>query len=316
MGRVRHTVLGLGVAVALAMLAYLVIDVEASWSYALDLRSRQLAALVVVGAAIGASSLVFQTIAGSRILTPGVMGFDALYVFIQTVIVFTLGPTALQLMGIPERFLLNTGLLALFGLILFRWLFRAHSRNLFVLVLVGIVIGALFSSLATLASRMLSPDDYLTLQTVLFASFNTVNLQLLLVTAAVTSVGLVALVPMLRSLDVVDLGREAALGLGLDYHRAVTRALLLVTLLVATATALVGPMLFLGLLVANLTRQVVPTHRHTILVPAAAAVGVICTVGGQLIVTHVFALNTTLSVIVNLVGGLYFLLLLLKAVRL
>jgi iron complex transport system permease protein len=316
MGRVRHTVLGLGVAVALAMLAYLVIDVEASWSYALDLRSRQLAALVVVGAAIGASSLVFQTIAGSRILTPGVMGFDALYVFIQTVIVFTLGPTALQLMGIPERFLLNTGLLALFGLILFRWLFRAHSRNLFVLVLVGIVIGALFSSLATLASRMLSPDDYLTLQTVLFASFNTVNLQLLLVTAAVTSVGLVALVPMLRSLDVVDLGRDAALGLGLDYHRAVTRALLLVTLLVATATALVGPMLFLGLLVANLTRQVVPTHRHTILVPAAAAVGVICTVGGQLIVTHVFALNTTLSVIVNLVGGLYFLLLLLKAVRL
>lgn len=316
MGRVRHTVLGLGVAVALAMLAYLVIDVEASWSYALDLRSRQLAALVVVGAAIGASSLVFQTIAGSRILTPGVMGFDALYVFIQTVIVFTLGPTALQLMGIPERFLLNTGLLALFGLILFRWLFRAHSRNLFVLVLVGIVIGALFSSLATLASRMLSPDDYLTLQTVLFASFNTVNLQLLLVTAAVTSVALVALVPMLRSLDVVDLGRDAALGLGLDYHRAVTRALLLVTLLVATATALVGPMLFLGLLVANLTRQVVPTHRHTILVPAAAAVGVICTVGGQLIVTHVFALNTTLSVIVNLVGGLYFLLLLLKAVRL
>ena len=231
-------------------------------------------------------------------------------------IVFTLGPTALQLMGIPERFLLNTGLLALFGLILFRWLFRAHSRNLFVLVLVGIVIGALFSSLATLASRMLSPDDYLTLQTVLFASFNTVNLQLLLVTAAVSSVGLVALVPMLRSLDVVDLGRDAALGLGLDYHRAVTRALLLVTLLVATATALVGPMLFLGLLVANLTRQVVPTHRHTILVPAAAAVGVICTVGGQLIVTHVFALNTTLSVIVNLVGGLYFLLLLLKAVRL
>ena len=144
MGRVRHTVLGLGVAVALAMLAYLVIDVEASWSYALDLRSRQLAALVVVGAAIGASSLVFQTIAGSRILTPGVMGFDALYVFIQTVIVFTLGPTALQLMGIPERFLLNTGLLALFGLILFRWLFRAHSRNLFVLVLVGIVLGGLF----------------------------------------------------------------------------------------------------------------------------------------------------------------------------
>lgn len=317
--RRRQIRVRLGILAALCLLgiaAYLTYDVRGSWDYAMDLRGRQVGSLVVVGAAVGASSLVFQTIAGSRILTPGVMGFDSLYVLIQTVIVSVLGPSALQLIGVPERFVLNTALLAGFGLVLFRWLFRAHSHNLFVLVLVGIVVGSLFASLATFASRMLSPDDYLTLQTVLFASFTTVDVQLLAVTTVVAAIGMAALVPLLRSLDVVDLGKDAATGLGLDYHRIVTSSLVVVTLLVATSTALVGPMLFLGLLVANLARQLVPTHRHTVLVPVSTALGVLATVGGQFLVTHVFALNTTLSVVVNLVGGLYFLYLLLKAVRL
>ena len=314
--RITRTLVLLGVLCAGFATAYLLWDVQGNWSYALDLRTRQLASLVVVGAAVGASSLVFQTIAGSRILTPGIMGFDSLYVLIQTVIVSVLGPSALQLIGVPERFVLNTALLAGFGLVLFRWLFRAHSHNLFVLVLVGIVVGSLFTSLSTFASRMLSPDDYLTLQTVLFASFTTVDVRLLAVTTVVAVIGMAALVPLLRSLDVVDLGKDAATGLGLDYHRIVTSSLVVVTLLVATSTALVGPMLFLGLLVANLARQLVPTHRHTVLVPVSTALGVLATVGGQFLVTHVFALNTTLSVVVNLVGGLYFLSLLLKAVRL
>lgn len=314
--RVTRTLVALGLLCVAFAAAYLLWDVQGNWSYALDLRSRQLASLVVVGVTVGASALVFQTIAGSRILTPGVMGFDSLYVLIQTVIVSILGPSALQLMGIPERFVLNAALLGGFGLLLFRWLFRPHSRNLFVLVLVGIVIGFLFYSLATFASRMLSPDDYLTLQSVLFASFTTVDVQLLAVTAGVAVAGLGALMPMLRHLDVVDLGKDAATGLGLHYHRIVTIALVVVTLLVATSTALVGPMLFLGLLVANLARQLVPTHRHIVLVPTSAAVGVLATVGGQFLVTHVFELNTTLSVVVNLVGGLYFLSLLIKAVRL
>lgn len=314
--RVRRRCLVIAGVVVLAATLYLAVDAEASWAYTMDLRGRQLGALVVVGAAVGASSLVFQTVSGSRILTPAVMGFDALYVLIQTVVVYVFGPTALQLMGAPERFVLNTFLLVLFGVGLFGVLFRAHHRNLFALVLVGIILGTLFSSLATLASRMLSPDDYLTLQSVLFASFNTVDGDLLLITTGCAAAALGGLVPLLRRLDVVELGRDRAISLGVDHHRAVTWALVAVTVLVAVSTALVGPMLFLGLLAANLTRQLLPTYRHLVLVPAAAAVGAASTVSGQLIVTQIFGLNTTLSVVINLVGGLYFLVLLLKAARL
>lgn len=314
--RTRRVLLDLIALALVAIAAYLLIDVRGSWAYAMDLRLRQVGALVVVGCAVGVSSVIFQTIAGSRILTPGVMGFDSLYLLIQTVIVYFFGTTAFLMLGASSRFLINVVALTIFGLLLFRWLFRRSSRNLFVLVLVGVVCGALFASMTTFASRLLSPNDYLTLQDVMFASFSRVSVDLLLITLLITALGCAAVVPILRKLDVVDLGYDVAVSLGLRYHRIVTLSLLVVTVLVASATALVGPMTFLGLIVANLARQLVLTYRHAVLVPAAAAIGVICTVVGQTIVAHVFNQTTTLSVVINLVGGLYFLFLLIRSARL
>ena len=314
--RIRIVLTVLGVLLLGAVSAYLVVDVRGSWSYAVNLRLRQVGALLVVGCAVGVSSVVFQTIAGSRILTPGVMGFDGLYLLIQTVIVYVFGTTAFLMLGAPVRFVVNGSVLTVFGLLLFRWLFRRTSRNLFVLVLVGVVLGALFGSLTSFASRLLSPNDYLTLQDVMFASFNRVSVDLLVITGVITAMGCLALVPLLRPLDVVDLGYDVAVSLGVPYHRTVTRVLLVVTVLVAASTALVGPMMFLGLIVANLARQLLPTSAHVVLVPAAGLVGALATVLGQLVVAHVFQQTTTLSVVVNLVGGLYFLFLLLRTARL
>ena len=162
----------------------------------------------------------------------------------------------------------------------------------------------------------LLPDDYLTLQDVMFASFNRVDVDLLGITAVVTGAGCLAASRLVRALDVVDLGHDVSIGLGLPYHRVVTLTLVVVTVLVATSTALVGPMMFLGLIVANLARQLLPTSRHAVLLPAAALVGALGTVLGQTVVAHLFSHTTTLSVVVNLVGGLYFLYLLTRTVRL
>lgn len=314
--RTRLVVLTLAALVIVACTAYLLYDVRGTWAYAMDLRTRQLAALVIVGAAVGASSVVFQTVAGSRILTPSVMGFDALYMLIQTVIVYLFGSAAFLALTPGQHFLIDALLLTVFGWVLFSWLFRRSSRNLLMLVLVGVVLGALFGSLTSLASRLLSPDDFLTLQDVMFASFSTADPGLLWTAGAVTVLGIGALVPLCRRLDVIALGHDPAVALGVSFHRVVRVTLAVTTLLVAAATALVGPMLFLGLVVANLARELVPTHRHLVLVPVAVLVGVLTVVAGQFVVVHVFDLTTTLSVVVNLVGGLYFLRLLMRTVSL
>jgi len=115
-----------------------------------------------------------------------------------------------------------------------------------------------------------------------------------------------------KYLDVIAMGRDHAVNLGVDYDRVVKRLLIVVAVLISIATALVGPITFLGLLVANVAYQLMRTYRHTLLIPAAVLISIVALVGGQLLVERVFTFSTTLSVIINLVGGVYFIYLLLK----
>jgi len=310
---VRRRLALLALAAVVLVLAYQFAFVgDADAGYVMGLRLRQLGALVVVGAATGFATVLFQTIANSRILTPGVMGFDALFVFVQTIFVAVFGSAIVVDVDVRTRFLIDLVVMSAFGTVLFRWIFRRSSRDLFVLVLIGIVLGSLFTSLSLLSSRLLSPDDFLTLQDLTFASFNTVDRHLLVLTAVITVAAISAGIPLLRRLDVVALGRDSAVTLGVDYHRVVTATLLVVTVLVAVSTALVGPLTFVGLIVANLARRVLPTYRHSVLVTGAALWGIAFTVGGQFLVARVLDFSTTLTVCVNLVGGVYYVWLLLR----
>ncbi|WP_084789357.1 iron chelate uptake ABC transporter family permease subunit [Saccharomonospora iraqiensis] len=310
--RRRRVTLVLGLLALGTLVAFCTVGLTGNLEYALGLRLRKAAAMVVVGVAIAYSSVLFQTVTHNRILTPGIMGFDALYMLIQTLIVFFAG--AMTLTGADPRllFVVQAGAMIAFALALHRWLFDRHSRDLYVLVLVGVIFGTLFASMSSLAARLINPNDFVTLQDSFFAGFNSVDDQLLwasaVLLAALGGVG----VRLFPRLDVVALGRDTAVGLGVDHRRVVHRSLMLVAVLVSVSTALVGPITFLGVLVANLARQLTGTFRHATVVPAAAAVSVITLAGGQLLLEQVFDMDTVLSVIINFVGGIYFIALLVR----
>src|SRR5690554_5235642 len=62
-----------------------------NWSYFLSRRGPRVLAIVLTGASIAFSSLIFQTVTANRILTPSALGLDSLYVFIQTAVIFLIG---------------------------------------------------------------------------------------------------------------------------------------------------------------------------------------------------------------------------------
>ncbi|WP_084611539.1 iron chelate uptake ABC transporter family permease subunit [Tomitella biformata] len=313
--RQRRILLILLVAAVGLVIAFCTFKITGNWEYAVRLRSRKVAAMIVVGAAIAYSSVLFQTVTNNRILTPSIMGFDALFVLIQTAIVYFLGTLTLAQIDPRLMFIGQVLVMVVFASALYRWLFGKQSQDLYVLVLVGVVFGAFFSSLSALGARLIDPNDFITLQDRFFASFNSVNTQLLAFSAVVmVAVGLWGL-RLFRKLDVIALGREHAVNLGVDYRRVVNQSLVIIAILVSISTALVGPITFLGLLVANLARQMTGTFRHWISVPAAMLIAIVTLVGGQLILEHVFALNTALSVIINFVGGVYFIVLLIRESR-
>ena len=271
-----------------------------------------LSALVLVAYSIAVSTVLFQTVTNNRILTPSIMGFDALYILIQTVVVFFFGAAQLTIFGPNVMFAVEVLVMVVFAGLLYHWLFSTGTRSLHLVMLVGIIFGVFFRSLSNLMQRMIDPNEFAILQDRFFANFNTVHSELLVFSAII--VFIVSLIGwrMLHVFDVLTLGREASVNLGVEYKRTINIILILVTILVSVSTALVGPVTFFGLLVANLAYMIAGTARHRVVLPVAVLLAILCLVGGQVILERVFAFNTALSVIIEFLGGLVFIILLVR----
>ncbi|MGD6794256.1 iron chelate uptake ABC transporter family permease subunit [Metabacillus indicus] len=291
---------------------FLFYDVGRNPDYVLPKRGIKIAAIVLTGGCIAFSTMIFQTITANRILTPSIIGLDSLYLFIQTFIIFVFGSQSLTMTDKNINFLLSVGLMVLFALLLYQLLFKREGRNIYFLLLVGIVFGTLFGSMSSFMQVLIDPNEFQIVQDRMFASFNNVNSDLLLVSAVITGAAAIYFVKFSHILDVLSLGKEHAVNLGIDYDGAVKRLLILVAVLVSAATALVGPITFLGLLVANVAQEMFKTHQHKYLIPGAILVSIIALLGGQFIVERIFTFSTTLSVIINFIGGVYFIYLLLR----
>jgi len=312
---VRRVTVVIALLAALSALAFMTVGVRGSWSFVLAHRGVRLAALVTVAYAIALSTVLFQTLTGNRILTPAVMGFDALFLLLQTTLVAALGGAGAG--ALDPRLLFSIECLVMVGLsgLLFRLLFRGEGRNLPLVVLAGLLFGALFRSLASFLQRVMDPNDFLVLQGRAFASFNVVDPALIGVAALLALTATAVLLPRLSELDVLVLGREKATGLGVDTARLSAIVFALVAVLVSASTALVGPTTFFGLLVANLAYLLVPSARHADVLPVAVGLAVITLVGGQMLLERLLGFGTALSIIIDFVGGVVFLLILFRAGR-
>lgn len=291
---------------------FMTIESRGNWDFVLPFRGRKILAMSVVGTAIAVSTVVFQTITGNRILTPAIMGFDAMYMLIQTIGVFILGGAQILQTDPKQRFMIDVVLMTAFSIVLFWWLFIRSNRSLHLLVLIGIVFGILFRSITNLLQRMIDPTDFAVLQDTGFASFNSVDPTLLGLSSGIVIVVLVVIGLRNRTLDAMLLGRSSAISIGVNHQREVMIALTITTVLVSVSTALVGPITFFGLLVAHLAYEVMGTSVHRFTIPAAALFATLFLVTGQLVLERVFEFNSSLSVMIEFAGGVLFILLLLK----
>jgi len=283
-----------------------------NYEYFLSRRMPKAAALVLAATAIALSSLAFQTITNNRILTPSVMGFDGLYMLSQVMIVFLLGGLSAFALDPYLNFVVCCALMLGFSFLLFGFYFRSGKRNLIVLLLLGVILSQLFDNLASMLIMMLDPNEFTAIQSSMFASFNNIKVELLSLSALVIACAALALLRMHHQLNVLWLDTDNATSLGVDVPAVTRRVMLLSSLLIAVATALVGPVLFFGLLVTNLTREWLQTYQHKLLLVGCVLIAVIALLIGQFVVEQMFHFQTTLSVVINFVGGLYFLRMLLK----
>ncbi|MGN0348052.1 MAG: iron chelate uptake ABC transporter family permease subunit [Roseburia sp.] len=283
--------------------------------YAMEQRSAKVIVMAVVAFAIGAASLVFQSIINNTIVTPCLLGMNSLYSLVHTAIVFFLGSGSVLARNSNLSFLVDLLIMGVAATFIYSYMFKKTKYNVLYVLLIGTVLTSFFSSIQTTLVRMMDPNEYETLLTTLVASFSNINEDIILLAVFLMGCVVFFLRKELAMLDVITLGRAQAINLGVDYDRTIRKLLLGVVLFISIATALVGPISFFGLIVANLSRQLFRTYRHSELILGSALIGMLLLTAGQLIVEHVYAYAIPISVFITTGGGLYFLYLLLTQGR-
>ena len=305
----------------LLILMYLFYGLKASTAnYVLSRRIPQLLAMTITGAAIASSALLFQTITNNRILTPSILGLDSLYVLIQTGAMFIplliWGREASIMQGSLPDFIISIAIMVVFSVTILGSLLKLLKGNLPKLLLSGMILGMLFQSVSSFLQVIMDPNEYLLLQSKLFASFNNISTELVLPSAVVMVLVIALVYRRAPELDVMNLGKDHAVGLGVNYDSLVRFGIMASAVLVAVSTALVGPITFLGILVSNLAREMIPNYRHRYLLPASMMIGAGTLILGQFLTGTLLKIEPPVSVIINFIGGTYFIYLLFKGSKL
>lgn len=285
---------------------YLFYKTYGNWAFALELRGKKLVAFVFVGIAATFSTISFQTMTQNHFLTPNILGLDSLYVFIQTLLFFFLGGQQLLGNETIATFLLNVLLMVSASILLSRFLLKKGGNDLFLLLMIGIILGTFFNSISTFLQVVMDPNEYDLLQGKLFASFGNVNSQYLVIAGILISFLVGFLWVKSHALDVLHLGNEQATSLGINVPRFQFVLLTVISALIGLSTALVGPVTFLGFIVANMSYQLMGTYKHRELFLGGSLLSIVLLVAGQFLVEQVFQLNTTLSIVIEFGGGIYF----------
>lgn len=268
-------------------------------------RQNAIIAMLIAATCQALATLVFQTVTNNRIITPSLLGFEAIYSTINTASMYFLGINAFIALSGTTYYLSQVAIMVVISLILFSTLL-SKDRNVDFLLLVGIIMGQGLRSISAFMRRLLSPSEFDVLQAKLFASVNNSDSSYFLI--SIILVGLVGVIIFSQShkLNVINLGAGVSNNLGVDYKRAIIFALIGVSILMSVSTALIGPMNFFGFLTVSLTYEFAKTYDHKYLFLMALFLAYFILTSAYFVMNHIFNANGVVSILIELLGGLYF----------
>ena len=283
--------------------------------FIMKLRLQKLLAYLLVAIAGSLATISFQAITENRFLTPSILGMESLYVFMQTIYLFFaskfIGNTSHPLLEFILVLLIQCG----FFFCLQPALKKLLQQGFLFILLICMALGTLFRSASTFLQVLMDPNEYDKLQTKLFPSFQRMNMDILSVATIIIGLAGVYLFKKNAILDVFHLDKKTATILGVEVEKEQKKILWAIVLLTSTTTALVGPMMFFGFMMSNLAYLLIKEYQHKWLFSVAILLSFLSLTTGQILVERVFQLQINVSMVIELVGGLFFFYLLAKEAK-
>ena len=246
----------------------------------------------LAGAALSISGLLLQTTFNNPLAGPSILGVSTGAGLGVAVVMLALGGTIGNMMGevslsgygaVLVGAFLGAG--AVMGILI---LFSSIVKNNTMLLIIGMLISYLASSVVSLLNSVASEQGVHSYVAWGFGNFSGVTLDQMPLYAVLIGFGLVCSVLMVKPLNALLLGTRYAENLGVNVNRTRISLLIVTGLLTAVVTAFCGPIGFLGLVVPHIARLALSTSNHSRLIPvtilAGADIALLCTlisVGGD-----------------------------------
>jgi len=274
----------------------------------LQLRLPRIAAAALAGGALAVAGVGFQALTRNPLAEPAVLGVSAGASF---------GVVVAQLVGSGGA-VLDTVRLTAFGfagaLVAGAAVYLIASVHggfpIQTLLLSGVIVGLFFASAVTVLTSLVDVNRLGGIIHWLLGNISPLPGPSLVLFAALAAVGFAVIVSQARQLNVLALGEEASLQLGVNAERLKLQVFVAAALLTSSVVAFAGPIGFVGLIVPHLLRLLLgPDNR--LLVPAAMIGGAIFLLVADTVARNVIApAELSVGVITSFFGAPFFIYLL------
>lgn len=260
-------------------------DVNESWKYIiLQTRLPQALTAILCGGALAVSGLLLQTAFCNPLAGPSIFGINSGaslgVAFVMLLFGGSITAGAVSVTGFLAVLIAAfVGAVAVMAILLF---FSNLVNNNVMLLITGIMIGYISSSAISLLNFFATEEGVHSYMIWGLGNFGGVSMAQMPLFAAVTIVGLICALLLIKPLNAVLLGEQYAENLGINTIKLRNCLLLVTGLLTAVTTAYCGPIAFIGLAVPHIARMLLKTDNHRYLIPgtilSGAAISLLCNI--------------------------------------
>ena len=260
-------------------------EVNESWKYIiLQTRLPQALTAILCGGALAVSGLLLQTAFCNPLAGPSIFGINSGaslgVAFVMLLFGGSITAGAVSVTGFLAVLIAAfVGAVAVMAVLLF---FSNLVNNNVMLLITGIMIGYISSSAISLLNFFATEEGVHSYMIWGLGNFGGVSMAQMPLFAAVTIVGLICALLLIKPLNAVLLGEQYAENLGINTIKLRNCLLLVTGLLTAVTTAYCGPIAFIGLAVPHIARMLLKTDIHRYHIPgtilSGAAITLLCNI--------------------------------------
>lgn len=225
---------------------------------------------VFAGAALALAGLLMQTCFNNPLAGPSIMGISS-GASLGVALVIMLGSSYVGLWGIFA--IVSGAFVGAMAVLVILLIFSFWMRSAEMLLIIGVLVGYLTSSMITLLNYLAPERAVHSFVIWGLGNFNSVDLSVMPVFAALCSVFILLSLPYIRSLNTLLFGTEYARSVGVDVTRVRAGLLLISGALTAVVTAWCGPIGFIGLVVPHMARMALASSNHRRIIPFTILIG-------------------------------------------